>query len=65
MRIFVNGEHVTTDAETIGDLLTELDREAAPCAVECNGQLLPWRSRGTTPLQEGDRIEIVTLVGGG
>ncbi len=35
------------------------------CAVEVNKELVPHKERNTFVLQEGDRVEIVTLVGGG
>ncbi len=36
-----------------------------PCAVEVNGRLVPHTEHATATLSGGDRIEIVTLVGGG
>jgi len=37
----------------------------AACAVEVNRRVIPRRDHATATLVDGDRIEIVTLVGGG
>ena len=50
---------------TVADLLDVIGKSTTPCAVERNGQLVPWRERGDVQLETGDSIEIVTLVGGG
>jgi len=65
MRIELNGNAVDIQSSTIEELLLELNRTKAPCAVERNGELVPWRSRSDVPIHEGDQIEIVTMVGGG
>lgn len=49
----------------IGELLAELDLDAKPCAVEVNRELVPRASHRAHQLADGDRVEIVTLVGGG
>lgn len=66
MRIVVNGE--TRDAPeglTIARLLEELKVEAKHVAVEVNLQLVPRGRHGEHALSPGDRLEVVTLVGGG
>jgi len=66
MRLEVNGTDVDLPEDaTVETLLMSLDRPDSPCAVERNGELVPWRTRSETKLVHGDRIEIVTLVGGG
>ena len=49
----------------IGELLVELDLDSRPCAVEVNRELVPRASHKEHKLVDGDRVEIVTLVGGG
>ena len=49
----------------IGELLVELDLDSRPCAVEVNRELVPRASHRDHQLTDGDRVEIVTLVGGG
>ena len=66
MRVIVNGEsREVTGGTTVEELLRELEVRAALVAVEVNGTVIPRRQRTETAVQEGDRIEIVTFVGGG
>jgi len=66
MELIVNGRSRTVESPcTVRRLLEILDMGAAPCAVEVNQELVPKRDHDNTPLAEGDRVEIVTLVGGG
>ena len=46
-------------------LLAELDMPAARVAVERNRQVVPRSLFASQHVEPGDRIEIVTLVGGG
>ena len=66
MQVHVNGITMDIpDGRTVDGLLEQLDRPAGPCAVERNGELVPWRERSEAILMDGDRIEVVTLTGGG
>jgi len=50
---------------TIAELLIESKVESRFCAVELNLEIVTKDLYATTQLAEGDRIEVVTLVGGG
>ena len=50
---------------TIEGLLVELNLQPRFLAVELNRRVVPRADHATTPLSDGDRVEIVTLVGGG
>lgn len=66
MRITVNGEQREVDDEmTVSLLLAALGLGRAACAVEVNATLIPKSKHGEHQLNEGDRVELVTLVGGG
>ena len=65
MRIEVNGEHREIDAGTILDLVETLGLNPKKVAVERNLEIVPRSLHGETALSDGDRIEIVQLVGGG
>jgi thiamine biosynthesis protein ThiS len=66
MNVVVNGEGRRLDpGTTVSALLRELDLEGKPVAVEVNGAAVPKKAYARTELVEGDRVEIVTLVGGG
>lgn len=66
MRVVVNGapKDVETGA-TIASLLASLGVDARRIAVEKNREIVPRAEHATTPLADGDRVEIVTMVGGG
>jgi sulfur carrier protein len=67
LTLTVNGkaEEHDADALTVTQLLAHHDLSSQPVAVEVNRQLVPKRDHGTTTLQPGDTVELVTLVGGG
>ncbi|MBX9787878.1 MAG: sulfur carrier protein ThiS [Pirellulales bacterium] len=66
MEVVVNGQprDVSADA-TVAALLSELELDPRHCAVEINLELVPRARHAVTRLAAGDRLEIVTLVGGG
>jgi sulfur carrier protein len=49
----------------VAGLLDELRLTGKPVAVEVNLELVPRQQHGQRQLADGDRLEIVTLVGGG
>lgn len=53
------------DGSTLADLVRELDLSGKPIAVERNREVVPKVRFHETSLHEGDRLEIVSLVGGG
>ena len=66
MRITVNGEPRETEpGTTVADLLRALDLAEGPVAVEVDREIVPRSRHGEHVLVEGDRVEIVTMVGGG
>lgn len=65
MKLLVNGEERATDVATLLELVRELALDGKPIAVELNRSVVPKDRYGATKLGEGDRLEIVTLVGGG
>lgn len=50
---------------TVGDLLEDLGLRPELVAVEINRALVPRATRAERRLEEGDAVEVVTLVGGG
>lgn len=66
MQITVNGEPKAVAAgATLADLVAMFDLAPERVAVEVNEQLVRRSSYAQTRLNGGDRVEIVTLVGGG
>ena len=66
MHIQVNGEQRTlADGSTVAGLLAELDIRSDRVAVELNLNILDRSEFDGRNLQEGDRIEIISFIGGG
>lgn len=66
IEITVNGQvRRVAPGSTVADLLAELGLESQIVAVELNFQVVPRARHAEQRLQAGDRLEIVTLVGGG
>lgn len=66
MEITVNGAaRRLEDGTTVAQLLRVLNMQPKYVAVERNLELLPRREHEACILQEGDQLEVVTLVGGG
>lgn len=66
MEVIVNGQpKQIAPAATILDLLVALGLGGRPVAVERNREVVPRARHGETVLAPGDRLELVTFVGGG
>ncbi len=66
MRITINGQAENLDgAMSVADLLARRNIEPVRVAVEINEDIVPRRTLAETMIRDGDRIEIVTFVGGG
>jgi sulfur carrier protein len=66
MTILLNGEPIAVqDGANIAVLLARLDIDARRVAVERNMVVVKRHAYATTPLQDGDAIEVVNFVGGG
>lgn len=66
MKILVNGtRREVPEGITIAALLSELEVAQRHVAVEVNLELVPRARHGEYSLREEDRLEVVTLVGGG
>ena len=66
MTIIVNGEPIAVqDCPTIQALLARLDIDPRRVAVERNMVVVKRAAYGTTPVRDGDAIEVVNFVGGG
>ncbi|MGE3153782.1 MAG: sulfur carrier protein ThiS [Nitrospiraceae bacterium] len=66
MQIQVNGQtRETTSGTTVADLLRELNITGERVAVEVNLDILDRRQFDQRCLSDGDRIEIISFIGGG
>ncbi len=66
LRISLNGEARSIPSGTSVDaLVLDLGLRPEVVAVELNERLVSRSERAATLLRDGDRVEVVTLVGGG
>lgn len=66
MKLHVNGEERRlAEGATVAELIAGLDLGNVRVAVERNFEIVPRDRYHTTALADGDRLEIVTFVGGG
>ena len=67
IEIVVNGEpRRVSEGSSLADLLRQLGlADRSRLAIERNGEVVPRARLADTALTPGDRIEIVTFVGGG
>jgi thiamine biosynthesis protein ThiS len=66
VRIEVNGEaRELAEGATVASLLAELGVGGGRVAVEHNRCIVPRADHGSVRLAEGDKLEVVTFVGGG
>ena len=66
MQIEVNGKpREVDDGATVAALLRDLAVAQPQVAVELNLEVVPRLRHAQTVLHDGDRLEVVTLVGGG
>ena len=64
--ITVHGTEVTlTGPLSVADYLEQNNYQIKRIAVEMNGDILPKYSYSDTMLKDGDRLEVVSFVGGG
>jgi sulfur carrier protein len=66
MKLLLNGdERNIANVVSIADLVSALGLDARKVAVERNLEIAPRSTYAETALADGDRIEIVTFIGGG
>lgn len=66
MKVIVNGTpREIAPGTTIAQLVAELNLKTDRIATERNLHVVPKASYAQTTLVEGDKLEIVTFVGGG
>ena len=66
MQVQVNGElRDCRTGSTVGDLLRELEIKTERVAVELNLEILDRKDFDHRGLKEGDRVEILSFIGGG
>lgn len=65
MQIILNGESYTTTAQSIAELIKEVDVKEKMIALAQNTAVIQAKDWDSTPLCENDEIEILQFMGGG
>ncbi len=65
MKITINGTKTEVQATNMADLLVELGHGDDKLATALNEAFVPATARADTPLEAGDRVEIVAPRQGG
>jgi len=66
MQLFINGQEQEVKPNiTVSDLLKQLQINSAAIALELNLNIVPKNQFETIVLKEGDKLEIISFVGGG
>lgn len=66
IRLVVNGESREVEKDTtVAALLEELGSPPERAAIELNLQIIDKQEYARTVLKDGDRLEIISFVGGG
>lgn len=65
MRLTLNGEEKQVAARTVSELLQELQAPVTGVAVALNGCVVRREAQASTPLHEGDTVEVIRAVQGG
>tara|TARA_B100001769_G_scaffold72349_1_gene54195 strand:- start:1985 stop:2185 length:201 start_codon:yes stop_codon:yes gene_type:complete len=66
MNIFLNNEpEILSDGSTVKRLLENKNIKSAYYAVEINRKIIPKSHHETYVIKDGDRVEIITAIGGG
>ncbi|WP_310598993.1 sulfur carrier protein ThiS [Desulfobulbus sp.] len=65
MDIVVNGVQETVPARTVAELVAEKGLAAGALVVELNQRIIKQEQWPQTRLQAGDRLELLSFVGGG
>ena len=64
--VVINGQRrIVNTGTTVLALIAELGLDGKPVAVERNREIVPRAHHASTVLADGDRLEVVTFVGGG
>ncbi|MCH8003248.1 MAG: sulfur carrier protein ThiS [Nanoarchaeota archaeon] len=65
MKLIINGEEKNLECEKISDLLNSLNLKMDTVAIELNKNIVHRQNFNNTILKNDDKLEIVTIVGGG
>lgn len=65
MEIFINGKKEEVHSWTISQLIEKRGLEAGSLVIELNREIVKQAEWADVHLQEGDKLELLSFVGGG
>jgi sulfur carrier protein len=66
MKLLVNGDRRdVAEGATVADLVSEMETPPSGVAVAVNGEVVPRAGWEEALLTEGDRVEVLSAIGGG
>ena len=66
MKLLVNGDRrEVAEGATVADLVNEMETPRSGVAVAVNGEVVPRAGWQEASLSEGDRVEVLSAIGGG
>ena len=64
MEIVINGKNANTNARTINEIIEKREIDKRGLVIEYNGEILK-QEKWSKKVQEGDKLELLSFVGGG
>ncbi|SDJ65828.1 sulfur carrier protein ThiS [Ferrimonas sediminum] len=65
IKLEVNGEPMAIDPMALSGLLTQLNQQQPGVAVAVNSRIVPRTQWAQTPLNDGDSVDIFSVIAGG
>jgi len=65
MEVIVNGKQENIEAVTIKDIVDTRELDTTGLIIEHNGKIIKQENWDAKKLDEGDRLELLSFVGGG
>ena len=65
MKLKLNGKEIETSCKTFAELITQHEIPLGKIAVEVDGVIVPKSQLESFTLKEGNKVEVITFVGGG
>ena len=65
MYVHINGKEVETNSASLAQLIEENGFQTSSLIAELNLEIIKQEDWPETPVQEGDRVELLRFVGGG
>ena len=64
MKLKLNGKEIETSCKTLAELITQHEIPLGKIAVEVDGVIVPKSQLESFTLKEGNKVEVITFVGG-